>query len=281
MPPRKKKQIEEVPVPLSKEKTNVIKNEEKKSLKSGSNNWVWSENSTLIYGDSGSKPGEKILAFDMDDTLIKTKSGAKFAKDEKDWVFWHDKVPSKVKEWYDKGYKIVIFTNQAGISKGHTKSKDIKNKIEKICQEIGVPIQALIASADDTFRKPGISLWKFFANNMNGSETIKIEESIFCGDAAGRSGKKKDFSDTDLYRHFFFKSNLISRKFALNVGLKFQTPEKFFLGEQEKIPVPEFNPKNLPKTGPIFQNSNDSNAKNSKGAKESLINYNILIKEFG
>lgn len=38
------------------------------------------------------KPEPLVLSFDMDDTLIRTKSGAKFAKDANDWQWWHAKV---------------------------------------------------------------------------------------------------------------------------------------------------------------------------------------------
>lgn len=32
----------------------------------------------------------------MDDTLIRVKSGAKFAKNAEDWIFWHESVPKKM-----------------------------------------------------------------------------------------------------------------------------------------------------------------------------------------
>ena len=32
----------------------------------------------------------------MDDTLLRVKSGAKFAKNADDWVFWDDSVPKKM-----------------------------------------------------------------------------------------------------------------------------------------------------------------------------------------
>lgn len=53
-----------------------------------------------------------------------------------------------------------------------------------------------------------------------------MKESFYCGDAAGRpadwqAGAKKDFSVTD-------------RKFAVNCGLKFLTPEELFL-EQKSV----------------------------------------------
>lgn len=63
-------------------------------------------------------------------------------------------------------------------------------------------------------------------------------ESFFVGDAAGRpdnwkSGYTKDFASTD-------------RKFAINIGIKFYTPEEFFLGEAPAIfDLGPFDPKGL------------------------------------
>ena len=57
--------------------------------------------------------------------MIKTKSGAKFPKDANDWVIWDDKVVEKLKELDKNGFKIVIFSNQNGISKGHTTANAI------------------------------------------------------------------------------------------------------------------------------------------------------------
>jgi bifunctional polynucleotide phosphatase/kinase len=54
---------------------------------------VWENESTLFIADYKTKPSAKIASFDMDDTLIRVKSGAKFPKDSNDWVFWDEKVP--------------------------------------------------------------------------------------------------------------------------------------------------------------------------------------------
>lgn len=54
----------------------------------------------------------------------------------------------------------------------------------------------------------------------NGGKEIDLADSFYCGDAAGRPlgwapKKKKDFSSSD-------------RLFAMNIGIKFVTPEEHF-----------------------------------------------------
>jgi len=88
----------------------------------------------------------QIAAYDMDGTLIKTKSGLVFPKDCNDWQLLYLEVPNKLKQFHAKGYKIVIFTNQAGLGTGKVKVKDFKLKIEKVVQRINVPIQVMHSS---------------------------------------------------------------------------------------------------------------------------------------
>ena len=63
-----------------------------------------------------------------------------------------------------------------------------------------------------------------------------MDESFYCGDAAGRPanwapGKKKDHSSVD-------------RLMAVNLALKFYTPEEYFL-DKKPVPYqdPEFDPR--------------------------------------
>jgi len=116
-----------------------------------------------------------------------------------------------------------LFSNQAGVEKGHQKIEDLRGKILDLSQELGFPIQALLATAKDTWRKPGSAMWDYFVENCNGN--TKPDQYFFCGDAAGRAknwkfGSPKDISCSD-------------RAFASNIGATFKTPEEFFLGEAE------------------------------------------------
>ena len=64
-------------------------------------------------------------------------------------------------------------------------------------------------------------MWQHFKANQNEAIDIDMKLSFYCGDAAGRparNGVKKDFSDADM-------------RFAAKIGMKFHTPESFFLGQ--------------------------------------------------
>ncbi|EGG19832.1 hypothetical protein DFA_06934 [Cavenderia fasciculata] len=171
----------------------------------------------------------KIVAFDMDDTIVHTKSGAKFAKTRTDWVYWADCVPIMMKEYYTKGYQIIIVTNQGGIGVGsqhdRTKFSNVSGKIQDLFKEWGIPCIAIMAcDLNGKWRKPNKLMWNFLVEDCtNGKVTINSKDCLYVGDAAGRpdnwkAGKKKDFASSDL-------------GFALSSGIAFKTPEEFFLGE--------------------------------------------------
>ena len=79
----------------------------------------------------------------------------------------------KLRELDKDGYKIVIFTNQNGITLGKTQAAHIKTKIENFSSDVGVKIHAFIASADDKYRKPSTIMWEVLEKN-NGGEKKKI-----------------------------------------------------------------------------------------------------------
>eukprot|EP00051_Salpingoeca_urceolata_P025530 m.459687 g.459687 ORF g.459687 m.459687 type:complete len:454 (+) comp20342_c6_seq8:60-1421(+) len=182
----------------------------------------WRNVKSLITGDPGLAPSKQVAAYDMDSTLVTTKSGRQFPTNRDDWQLWDSSVPTKLQDLVKQGYKIVIFTNQKGIPKKMSE-RDFKYKICRLQETLGVSLQVLAGTEDDEFRKPGCGVWRHFVQHLNGGVSPDLEKSFYCGDAAGRpagwkGGAKKDFSDTD-------------RKFALNVGMPFYTPEEHFLGE--------------------------------------------------
>lgn len=140
----------------------LIKMEKKIEVQEATKNaWECIDGGELyIFTSIGVKSSDKIAAFDMDGTLIKTKSGKVHPVDTKDWQLTFHEVPRKLKEYLDKGYKIVIMTNQAPIGKGRVKIEDFKIKIEKIQEKIQVPVQVFIATGKGIYRKPTIGMWR-------------------------------------------------------------------------------------------------------------------------
>ncbi|EGD74947.1 hypothetical protein PTSG_12542 [Salpingoeca rosetta] len=177
----------------------------------------------LVYDGEDALKSSVVAGFDMDGTIIKTKSGRRFPTGPSDWVFWDDAVIKKLRDLHSNNTKIVFFTNQAGIEKKNTSVSSITSKIEDILETLGFPVTVLVCTGHNHYRKPSIRLWEYFAEHCNDGGEIDLQRSVFVGDAAGRSkdwkpGMKKDFSCTD-------------RMFAANIGVPFHTPEEFFLDE--------------------------------------------------
>ena len=193
----------------------------------------WQRFGTLLVLDGHSSatariPGNsRVAAFDMDSTLIAPKSGRRFPLHRGDWRWLHPEVPLKLKQLYRDGWKLVIFTNQRGISTGQTTAATITGKISDIIEHLDCPVQAFVATADDLFRKPATNMWSKFIHDHNDHTIVDLAASVYVGDAAGRqkawdgnAATKRDHSAAD-------------RKFAMNVGIRFATPEPYFLGHKE------------------------------------------------
>ena len=152
---------------------------------------------------------DKVASFDIDNTIIATKSGKRFATGKliskfrlahflpqylssfidvgaQDWQFLDKSIPPKLKELNDTGYRVVFITNQAGIEKGNVKFAELKTKFEAIISELDIPVYIFIATGETHFRKPSTEIWKFFLENCNQSVKVNMTDSFYVGDAAGR-----------------------------------------------------------------------------------------------
>jgi bifunctional polynucleotide phosphatase/kinase len=180
------------------------------------------------------KSKAKIACFDLDGCLIKPKNGKSFPSntDEYDFEEAFRGTFDRVKKEYESGSCIIIVSNQKQTHLSNEPSKKLKTwkaKLEIIAQAINCPMMILAALSDDGFRKPGRLMWDHaivpaYIEAGGKEDDIRIEgnvdeqASFFVGDAAGRIA---DHSDTD-------------RKWAMNVGIPFYTPEEYFKGEKPR-----------------------------------------------
>ena len=149
--------------------------------------------------------------------------------------------------WGLQGYSIFILSNQLGVTLGHVSLVEMTAKVDAVQQKLQVPLTACLCCCDDIYRKPRPASAAFIFRDLlplvqqhlsppeqqqqqgvdapSGTREAAVSSTVgaalgyprifFVGDSAGRPG---DHSAADL-------------KFALNVGMRFFTPEEFFAGK--------------------------------------------------
>ncbi|XP_013389083.1 bifunctional polynucleotide phosphatase/kinase [Lingula anatina] len=197
-----------------------------------------SKEKLMIYTGKGVRPSSKIAGFDLDGTIITTNSGRVFPINIGDWKILYPEVPGKLKKLLADGFKVVFFTNQSGISKGKMTEQEFQRKVENITSKLNIPVQVFVSTGSGLYRKPSLGVWNVLLSENNDGIEVDPKQSFYVGDAAGRpenkdKKKKKDFSCGD-------------RLFALNIGIRFYTPEEYFLGHKPApFNMPEFDPRDL------------------------------------
>jgi bifunctional polynucleotide phosphatase/kinase len=161
----------------------------------------------------------KMAGFDYDHTLVKPKSKSTFSKDENDWMWLRPNIPEILTEIYNKGYAIVIFTNQS-------KTQGFKiNQIINVFTNLKLPVNIFIET-DKPFKKPNPYMYNLYIDKR---AKINKDDSFYVGDALGRPG---DHADSD-------------KQFAINCGIKYISPEQMFpftkkSSSPEVISIPDY-----------------------------------------
>jgi bifunctional polynucleotide phosphatase/kinase len=159
---------------------------------------------------------EKMAMFDYDWTLVKPISNGTFSKSLDDWKWITEKVPEILQNYYDKGYCIIIISNQ-------TRNTEMKlQQITNVLSTLKIP--SLIAVGyEDIDKKPNRTMFDLIKKNKK----IDMNKSFYVGDALGRQG---DWSDSD-------------KKFAENINIKqiYSPDDLFAIADDEKIIIKEYD----------------------------------------
>nr|QDO16397.1 bifunctional polynucleotide phosphatase/kinase [Lingulodinium polyedra] len=158
------------------------------------------------------RPSARVAAFDFDKTLH--FGGAA-------WRLSSVHVTARLRQLYDAGYNVAIFSNQHAAGRQLTHDgmeKAVRETISRFDDFVsfcGLPLQVFIAVArgdvNDPFRKPNTGMWQLLATSprCNGGTVPDARQSFYVGNSAGRS--------TD--------GNSVDIEFARRVGLEFRTED--------------------------------------------------------
>ncbi len=175
----------------------------------------WKRTSDYLIGNHGKHKIDRknsYAMFDLDGTLIKPSSGARFPKNKDDWEFMPN-VEDVLSKYTETETHVLIVTNQSKL-KTDQQIEDFQYKIEKIIDSLKMNSLVIYVSISNSkYRKPCTAFWDEFLHVIN------KKKIFYCGDACGRKG---DHADTDY-------------KFSHNIGIKFYTPEHVFLKEPNNI----------------------------------------------
>ena len=106
-----------------------------------------------------------------------------------------------------------MLSNQAGLTLANDpkapksdqkRLSDFKVKANAVLNQLDLPISLYAATGKDFYRKPRGGMWKELCDDydLQDAESIDLSNSIFVGDAGGRTGSTKggvgkDFSCSD------------------------------------------------------------------------------------
>lgn len=168
-------------------------------------------------------PTTKIVFFDVDGTLIVSRSSRRWAADAEDWMFAFPNVPEVLQRHAQEGWTVALITNQSTASKDPAAIHKIESVLVALEAVNGWSPTALIATSlatkkhqTDPYRKPARGLYDVFLAHLGISET-DVTDLRMCGDAVGSEDP-----------HLPYRWSNSDRVFAVNIDAQFIRPVDMF-----------------------------------------------------
>jgi bifunctional polynucleotide phosphatase/kinase len=187
--------------------------------------------SVLTIGDAP-RQARRVCAFDLDGTLITTKSGYQFARSAQDWQWLYTNTLDRLRAIARPDTWIVIISNQkltSGARGATDKRRLVENKLRNVYHALttalpNAQITFYAALAVDRYRKPSTGIFEDYILDVSGAPGASF---TYIGDAAGRAG---DHADSD--RKFAYNVHLFLQWSKQRASVRFYTPEEYFLRER-------------------------------------------------
>jgi DNA 3'-phosphatase len=125
----------------------------------------------------------KAVFISLEGTLVKTKSGDQYPRDDSDWEFVSGLIP-KLRYLVDIGYIPCIVSNQGGIGSGKITEQDIIDRLHLIDKELEEQIGTGVNNAycphlESYYRKPNPGMAYYFALELQ----LSLKKSLMIGNS--------------------------------------------------------------------------------------------------
>jgi len=77
---------------------------------------------------------KRLIIFDVDNMLVKTKSGHTFRRSADDWEWLPDRL-KKLQELKEQGKELAVATNQGGVAFGFLNEDDMQTELSILCNQ--------------------------------------------------------------------------------------------------------------------------------------------------
>lgn len=140
-----------------------------------------------IFPSSQPATGTKVALFDVDGTLVVSKSGRRWAADASDWIFVGD-VAAVFQRYHRDGYMVALMSNQSEWKLSDVPRAKFQSILDALTAANGWAPWCCIATSktrerDTIYRKPARGLYDLLLTNLAFTPT----ELMMCGDACGPS----------------------------------------------------------------------------------------------
>ncbi|KAK4058323.1 DNA kinase/phosphatase Pnk1 [Microbotryomycetes sp. JL221] len=200
----------------------------------------------IVAQMQGFKASSKVALFDCVPTVVKLEAGASVAADTHEF---REGAIDKMRQLHEQGFCLILC---AFYVCHHSQERMNQQRafLEAVGGELvtgGVAFRVYTATKRDEWFKPSPALWYEIEQSILEDGIV----SFYCGSAAGRIYKdrmhapKPDHSDSD-------------RCFALNIGVRFTTPEELIDGHDDEHAwsLKQWNPALWRQHQPFFQPTN-------------------------
>ena len=174
---------------------------------------------TALYPSIGQSVTDRLYLFDVDGTLVTSKSGRLWAQDEKDWIFLGD-IPGTLDRLHKEGWTVALVSNQGTWSASSDASNKFTSILEALYEANGWTPWCLVAidKKDKVYRKPGRGLYDLLLKEIGAVKEVRM-----CGDAVGVRDPYAPYQWSD-----------VDSGFAKAIGASFVRPVDLF-GHSEPV----------------------------------------------